>query len=253
MKEQIQFYLEGASSTLNNVLSMLNISTLNNVLSTVCPWFVHGLIFWNIKVTNSYSAQVFPSIFNCGDLYCNCGHLSSRPGQDAKKRPLWVKKHPFYKGCLRNVRGSLGEIFFWNNYSLSYWASGGFPGLFEDQSQESHEPPPAAESMQMQPKRSGRVAAESANPEQDKTSKKHQRRQTTTTVYGMQLINIYIYGYITMKGSRTPLQLRIAPAPEVTHLASQFDLCLLVAICWIGSTWDGTAQVTCLASSPSCD
>ena len=103
--------MEGASSTLNNVLSMLNnvLSTLNNVLSTVCPWFVHGLIFWNIKVTNSYSAQVFPSIFNCGDLYCNCGHLSSRPGRDAKKRPLWVKKHPFYEGCLRNVRGSLGQ------------------------------------------------------------------------------------------------------------------------------------------------
>ena len=101
-KYNFWIFLEGASSTLNNVLSMLN-----NVLSTVCPWFVHGLIFWNIKVTNSYSAQVFPSIFNCGDLYCNCGHLSSRPGQDAKKRPLWVKKHPFYKGCLRNVRGSL--------------------------------------------------------------------------------------------------------------------------------------------------
>ena len=61
-----------------------------------------------MKVTNSYSAQVFPSIFNCEDLYCNCGHLSSRPGQDAKKRPLRVKKHPFYKGRLRNVRGSLG-------------------------------------------------------------------------------------------------------------------------------------------------
>ena len=58
--------------------------------------------------TNSYSAQVFPSIFNCGDLYCNFGHLSSRPGQDAKKRPLWVKKHPFCKGHLKNVRGSLG-------------------------------------------------------------------------------------------------------------------------------------------------
>ena len=115
MKEKYNFwiFLEGASSTLNNVLSMQNnvLSTLNNVLSTVCPWFVHGLIFWNIKVTNSYSAQVFPSIFNCGDLYCNCGHLSSRPGQDAKKRPLWVKKHPFYKGCLRNVRGSLGNIY----------------------------------------------------------------------------------------------------------------------------------------------
>ena len=114
-KYNFWIFLEGASSTLNNVLSMLNnvLSTLNNVLSTVCPWFVHGLIFWNIKVTNSYSAQVFPSIFNCGDLYCNCGHLSSRPGRDAKKRPLWVKKHPFYEGCLRNVRGSLGEGFHW--------------------------------------------------------------------------------------------------------------------------------------------
>ena len=112
MKEKIRC-LEGASSTLNNVLSMPNnvLSTLNNVLATVCPWFVHGLIFWNMKVTNSYSAQVFPSIFNCGDLYCNCGHLSSRPGQDAKQRPLWVKKHPFCKGRLKNVRGSLGDIF----------------------------------------------------------------------------------------------------------------------------------------------
>ena len=84
-KYKFWIFLEGASSTLNNVLSMLNnvLSTLNNV--------------------------VFPSIFNCGDLYCNCGHLSSRPGQDAKKSPLWVKKHPFYKGCLRNVRGSLGQ------------------------------------------------------------------------------------------------------------------------------------------------
>ena len=36
--------LEGASSALNNVLSMLN-----NVLSTVCPWFVHGLIFWKYE------------------------------------------------------------------------------------------------------------------------------------------------------------------------------------------------------------
>ena len=76
-------------------------------LSMVCPWSN----FLKYKSHNSYSAQVFPSIFDCGDLYCNCGHLSSRPGQDAKKRPLWVKKHPFYKGCLRNVRGSLGYIY----------------------------------------------------------------------------------------------------------------------------------------------
>ena len=66
-----------------------------------------------MKVTNSYSAQVFPSIFNCGDLYCNCGHLSSRPGQDAKQRPLWVKKHPFCKGPLKKVRGSLGILWTW--------------------------------------------------------------------------------------------------------------------------------------------
>ena len=69
-----------------------------------------------MKVTNSYSAQVFPKIFNCGDLYCNFGHLSSRPGQDAKKRPLWVKKRPFCKGRLKNVRGSLGYIYIYVTY-----------------------------------------------------------------------------------------------------------------------------------------
>ena len=77
-------------------------------LSMVCPWS-NFLKIWKSQIhTNSYSAQVFPSIFNCGDLYCNFGHLSSRRGQDAKKRPLWVKKHPFCKGRLKNVRGSLG-------------------------------------------------------------------------------------------------------------------------------------------------
>ena len=79
-------------------------------LSMVCPWS-NFLKIWKSQIhTNSYSAQVFPSIFNCGDLYCNFGHLSSRRGQDAKKRPLWVKKHPFCKGRLKNVRGSLGQL-----------------------------------------------------------------------------------------------------------------------------------------------
>ena len=84
-----------------------------------------------MKVTNSYSAPVFPSIFNCGDFYCNCGHLSSRPGQDAKQRPLWVKKHPSCKGRLKNVRGSLGRSFACNFALRGSGVCPGEPSLWE--------------------------------------------------------------------------------------------------------------------------